>query len=82
MGFLSHQLSHKHEEISNGGSPNQKSKASGLDKLVKNNIKKKGKLNTEELIKKFMEETNKRKKRSELNTRNLEVRKMNAKNNN
>lgn len=65
--------------MSNGGSPNQKSKASGLEKIVKNNIKKKGKLNTEELIKKFMEETHKRKKRDELNTRNLEVRKMNAK---
>jgi hypothetical protein len=31
--------------------------------MVKNNIKKKVKLNTDELIKKFMEETQKRKKK-------------------
>jgi hypothetical protein len=46
---------------------------------VKKNIKKIGKLNTEELIKRFMEETKKRKKRDELNNRNIEVRNMNAK---
>ena len=57
----------------------QKSRVSGLDKLVKNNIKKKCKLNSDELIKKFMEETQRRKKKDDINTRNLEVRKMNAK---
>ena len=50
--FVSQQLSHNQEH-----SPAQRSKNSGLDKLVKNNNRKKVRLNTDELIKKFMEET-------------------------
>lgn len=53
---LSQQLSSKHEVATESPQLN-KSKASELDRLVKKNIKKMGKLNTEELIKKFMEET-------------------------
>jgi hypothetical protein len=58
-GFLSQQLSANNDANSNGSYRlhDKKEKVSGLDKLVKRNIKKKQRLNTEELIKKFMEET-------------------------
>jgi hypothetical protein len=61
-GFLSQQLSANNDAHSNGSYrlQDKKEKVSGLDKLVKRNIKKKQRLNTEELIKKFMEETQKK----------------------
>ena len=53
-------------------------KLSGLDKLVKKNLRKKGKLDAEEMLKKFMEETQKKLRAAEITERNKEVRKKNA----
>ena len=57
----------------------QKPKLSGLDKLVKKNLRKKGKKEAEEMLKKFMEETQKKNRQAEITERNKEVRKNNAK---
>lgn len=56
-----------------------KPKAERLDKLVKKNLRKKGKQDAEQMLKKFMEETQKKMRQAEISERNREVRKNNAK---
>ena len=52
---------------------------SPLNKLVKKNLRKKGKKEAEEMLKKFMEETQRKLRAAEISERNREVRKNNAK---
>ena len=56
-----------------------KPKSERLDKLVKKNLRKKGKKEAEEMLKKFMEETQRKLRAAEISERNREVRKNNAK---
>ena len=56
-----------------------KPKTERLDKLVKKNLRKKGKQDAEQMLKKFMEETQKKMRAAEISERNKEVRKNNAK---
>lgn len=45
---------------------------------MKNNLRKKNKQDAEQMLKKFMEETQKKQKKLELSQRNLEIKKLNA----
>ena len=55
-----------------------KTKQDGLDKLVKKNLRKKGKKDAEDMLRRFMEETQKKLRQAEITERNKEVRKKNA----
>ena len=54
-------------------------KSERLDKLVKKNLRKKSKKEAEEMLRKFMEETQRKARVAEITERNKEVRKNNAK---
>jgi len=56
----------------------RKHKISSVDKLIKKNIRQKGKQTAEEMLKKFMEENQKKKRQKELIEMNNEIKRQNA----
>ena len=75
-------VSHSYQNIGAGGPgagpAGKKQKLSSVDKLIKKNIRQKGKQTAEEMLKKFMEENQRKKRQEGLVRMNQEIKKQNA----
>ena len=72
-------VSHSYQNIGAGGPSacpaGKKQKLSSVDKLIKKNIRQKGKQTAEEMLKKFMEENQRKKRQEGLVRMNQEIKK-------